>query len=1211
MANTFLDNKISSFIEDRFPEFIKSDHSTFVDFLKLYYQFMEAAKITLTNVQASDRILLENLLTDNFVLLEDGDKIVGEDTTFGVFLKGENVTGQTSGAVATILAEDNANTILYVEHNRFLQVGEVVVGSVSGARATISKYQGNPIQNIQQLLEYANIDKTLESFLDQFRDSYLTAVPNTLASNISKRKLVKTVRDLYRAKGTRRGHELFFRLLFGETPEIFYPTDNLLKISAGEWTSNTVIRVIGTANNPANLVGQIINQTVDATIGAGVATATVEGTIQLQEGELTVFELILNLDSIVGTFVTGASISGIDNKNADVAITATVQTIISGAEVSQGGSFYSTSDEISINSVSGKDAEISIVDVGGGELDEVITDSAGINYAIGQDLFFDNTNTEGSGATAIITNVGGAVAPELGDYDRVVGGNVVQGEYRDTITEVDHIIFEPETEKNDPYTGGQISFESATFADLGDQHSGTSIASITRSSTTATVTTTAAHGLISGRIIIIAGATPTEYNGEKTITVTGATTFTYPITGSPSTPAGGIKTFSTPGGRAHYTAYGYEGSQIDDEATEVVNVLMTNKGAAYESPPSVVSTTAKLTWIPGAVSGSANELIAGETVTNSGGASATIASKGTGYITITNVSGTFASGQIITGSTTNAYVETTSYTAHGTGAVFLPWSQSKIGSVKGVEVSKFGTGFATAPSLSLPVKVLVTRNESASSPADLTQASAFTIGDVLEGANSLATGKVVSWDNARQLLTVSMTSGNFVLNELLKRGSTVGYATVTRTSQASVTSTIGTIGTTTGAYENDKGKISESLMKIQDSFYYQDFSYVVRVGAAIADWRGEIKKAVHPAGFAIFGEVSLTNQVETKMVIPVTGISTFTPELASLIEAALTTVVRRKLGTKTDGSTLRANSHLGHELGLISDIETITRDETTVTVETTGPHGFHVADTVEIRGVTSPGYGGVFKVTAVTDDTFTYTVSGSPTTPAVLAVGTAKAAVISPFDETTRDVTLSTHYDIPIQVEILSGFASLRQNRYGLGATKKTATKYLWSVGATSDTTPQRQTLLNYAYPNSIRRKVPETGTDNVTAGSAGVYDTTMNYTTIQIGQHEINSQMTLESFADVRIDEIVRPSRIVDEDGYGNDTFNLLAEDGIPLEYEDNEGHVIPEESGKLWNVPPPSYIRGVNISTGEYVSFDDNTSPPDFSDNTAPPSFDATSGT
>ena len=58
-------------------------------------------------------------------------------------------------------------------------------------------------------------------------------------------------------------------------------------------------------------------------------------------------------------------------------------------------------------------------------------------------------------------------------------------------------------------------------------------------------------------------------------------------------------------------------------------------------------------------------------------------------------------------------------------------------------------------------------------------------------------------------------------------------------------------------------------------------------------------------------------------------------------------------------------------------------------------------------------------------------------------------------------------------------------------------------------------------------------------------------------------------------------------------------------------DSQTIPIESNKLWNVPPPSYIRGINVSTGEYVSFDDNTSPPDFSDNTTPPSFDATSGT
>ena len=199
MATTLLDEKISSFIEDKFPEFVRNDHPVFVEFLRLYYQFMESAKITMTNVQTHDTLLLENLLTDNFLLLEDGTKIVGEDSVYGTFLKDETVTGLTSGAVATVLAEDNSNSVLYVEHNRFLQVGEVIEGSTSKARGTISKYQGNPVQNIQQLLEYANIDTTLTDFLDQFRDTYLTAVPNTVAPGVSKRNLVKSVRDLYRA----------------------------------------------------------------------------------------------------------------------------------------------------------------------------------------------------------------------------------------------------------------------------------------------------------------------------------------------------------------------------------------------------------------------------------------------------------------------------------------------------------------------------------------------------------------------------------------------------------------------------------------------------------------------------------------------------------------------------------------------------------------------------------------------------------------------------------------------------------------------------------------------------------------------------------------------------------------------------------------------------------------------------------------------------
>ena len=65
------------------------------------------------------------------------------------------------------------------------------------------------------------------------------------------------------------------------------------------------------------------------------------------------------------------------------------------------------------------------------------------------------------------------------------------------------------------------------------------VSSLTRSGTTATVTTASAHGLANGAEVEIRGAVETAYNGIYTIAVTGLTTFTYTVAGSPSTPATG------------------------------------------------------------------------------------------------------------------------------------------------------------------------------------------------------------------------------------------------------------------------------------------------------------------------------------------------------------------------------------------------------------------------------------------------------------------------------------------------------------------------------------------------------------------------------------------------------------------------------------------------------------------------------------------------
>jgi hypothetical protein len=65
-----------------------------------------------------------------------------------------------------------------------------------------------------------------------------------------------------------------------------------------------------------------------------------------------------------------------------------------------------------------------------------------------------------------------------------------------------------------------------------------SITSITRSGSTATATKVA-HGFRHKQRITLSGAAQTEYNGTFRISVTGANTFTFTVTGTPATPATG------------------------------------------------------------------------------------------------------------------------------------------------------------------------------------------------------------------------------------------------------------------------------------------------------------------------------------------------------------------------------------------------------------------------------------------------------------------------------------------------------------------------------------------------------------------------------------------------------------------------------------------------------------------------------------------------
>ena len=234
-------DKISNLINSQVPDFVLEDHPLFLDFVKAYYQLMESAEIKLTNIGDPDVIKLEGSAGGSIQLDgtnvsddDDGDNILLEATSYGDFINGETITGATSRATATILIEDvDDGARLFVTHNNKFIDGELITGSSSAAEASISQYRANPVQNLQQLLDYADVDKTLASFLLKFRNSFLTSIPDRLHDQINKRKLIKNIKTLYQSKGTKRASEIFFKLLFNEAAEIKYPKDEMLS----QWKS--------------------------------------------------------------------------------------------------------------------------------------------------------------------------------------------------------------------------------------------------------------------------------------------------------------------------------------------------------------------------------------------------------------------------------------------------------------------------------------------------------------------------------------------------------------------------------------------------------------------------------------------------------------------------------------------------------------------------------------------------------------------------------------------------------------------------------------------------------------------------------------------------------------------------------------------------------------------------------------------------------------
>ena len=176
-------------------------------------------------------------------------------------------------------------------------------------------------------------------------------------------------------------------------------------------------------------------------------------------------------------------------------------------------------------------------------------------------------------------------------------------------------------------------------------------------------------------------------------------------------------------------------------------------------------------------------------------------------------------------------------------------SSKNIGIPKTIEITSSGNNFTT-DTTTLP---------------NFTSTYAVLLSDI--GNASFSPGRIVNqYDNFNNLIFSGKVSKNG-----LKRGSNIvrfeqifgeisknyllNGAKIIAVLFTDYESEIKSFYDKSGYFGSEKGFVSSVNSNITDSYFYQDYSYVIRSKTPIEIWRSLIKDVVHPAGFQLFGEV--------------------------------------------------------------------------------------------------------------------------------------------------------------------------------------------------------------------------------------------------------------------------------------------------------------------------------------------------------------------
>ena len=841
-------DRLSTRISGLLPEHIREDSPIFEMFIEAYFEYLESEIITLSSKGDLEGIRLEDGTSESAaaVLIETGTASSEPDVDTSRILHesdvepfqvGEYIYGEKSGSVAKIKVINGLTLIVDTISGTGFSIDETIKGRDGNQSGVVKTYKENSVVANNRLLDYSDIDQTLETFLSYFQKDFIPSLD--LKDTQNPRLTLKNIGTLYKQKGTADSVKFLMRLLYGEDAEIKYPIDETAFASESGYNEERRLSItmnLGATPKPTDKIVQYNDNDptlidAEAIVENAYITDADEREYSLSislthRGEFVKNKIATLIDRDGVTNYQGTIkgiVASIDSDNGSIyfrnednngdLLTEDGDGLL--METTSIGSMYELQDVIDFNG--GKldtdtlTAKSNVTGVTRGPVEKIYIETGGQTYSPGDIVVFDNESSGGNGAEAII----GATGDEL-----ILEDALAFEQYEITAT------------ANQTVFGG-ISNGAA----VRDDHN-------------KPIAINRFHGTLEVHIDGVV-----QNQDHYTIANDGIT-----FTTNPNLSGGERVEIFTDKSRLLYEdgnevlLNGYQNSpsgSIISTDQRLRRVQITNPGVGYEKVPSV---------FPGGylyfddISGyQVNETVTGGT-SNATSVILRLEPEKRRLVVKRSSSdtGIYQAGETITGSNSNtAKALNSEKVSHGTGAKIYAWS-SKIGGIEKLTISDQGNRF--------DADAILDETTSFHNMLITTPSGTLNKGVTITGSVSNATADVQSFDNIRNILKYKNLNGMFIEDEKVTFESSDSFK-ILKNDPYTARGKVAGEGLLNDGFLSDKGQISSKTTNIQDSKLYQSHSYIIKVGESINKYRSIVKDLVHPSGHIFFGEVAVKSQI--------------------------------------------------------------------------------------------------------------------------------------------------------------------------------------------------------------------------------------------------------------------------------------------------------------------------------------------------------------